>query len=115
MTNDFTEKRSETRSVVDRYYSVDFSVENESFLYQFKIWNVSQKGMCLLIKEGSAAMKHLNVGDIVEMKYYKEDSSTPGEYLKTKIRHITKDEEGRFKGHHVVGIQIMEEPDPDMK
>lgn len=108
MVNDFTEKRSETRNVIDQYYSVEFSVDNEAFLYQFKIWDMSQKGLCLIIKEGSAAMKHLNVGDIVKMKYYKEDSSTPGNYLKTRISHISKDEKGKFAGHHVIGIQILE-------
>jgi len=110
MAKDLEEKRSEERTVVDQYYSVDFSVENESLLYQFKIWDLSSKGMCLLVKEGSAAMNHINIGDIVKMKYYKADSSNPGKYLKTKIIHISKDEEGRFKGHHVVGIQILDEP-----
>ncbi len=110
MPDDFGEKRSEQRTVVDQYYSVDFSVGNESHLYQFKIWNLSEKGMCLLVKEDSAAMNHINTGDIVKMKYYRADSSSPGKYLKTKIIHISKDEEGRFKGHHVVGIQILGKP-----
>ncbi len=112
MTIDFDEKRVEERTVVDQYYSVDFSVGNESLLYQFKIWDLSSKGMCLLIKEDSAAMNHINIGDIIKMKYYKADSSNPGNYLKTKIIHISKDEEGRFKGHHIVGIQILHEPKP---
>ena len=110
MANDFEEKRSEQRAVVDLYYSVDFSVGDESHLYQFKIWNLSEKGMCLLLKEDSAAMDHIKIGDIVKMKYYKAEASSPGKYLKTKIIHISKDEEGRFKGHHVVGIQILGEP-----
>ena len=110
MTSDFIEKRAEPRTIVNEYYSVDLSVENESFLYQFKIWDVSSKGMCLLLKEGSAAMKHLNVGDEIKMKYYKANSKSPGEYLRTEIRHITKHEEGQFKGHHLVGIQILEDP-----
>ncbi len=110
MANDFEEKRAEQRTVVDQYYSVDFSVGTESLLYQFKIWNLSSKGMCLLVKEDSAAMNHINIGDIVKMKYYKADASNPGKYLNTKIIHISKDEEGRFKGHHVIGIQILDEP-----
>jgi len=108
MADEFMEKRSETRRVVDQYYSVEFSIGDEAFLYQFKIWDMSSKGMCLLIKEDSAVLKHLKVNDIVNMKYYKADSPKPGEYLKTQIRHITKDEEGRFKGHYKVGILILE-------
>lgn len=110
MASDFIEKRAETRTIVNEYYSVDLSVENESFLYQFKIWDVSSKGMCLLIKEGSAAMKYLHIGDEIKMRYYKADSTSPGKYLKTEITHITKYEEGQFKGHHLVGIRILEDP-----
>lgn len=110
MASDFIEKRTEARTIVNDYYSVDLSVENESFLYQFKIWDVSSKGMCILIKEGSAATQYLNVGDEVNMKYYKADSTSPGRYLRTRISHITKHEEGQFKGHHVVGIEILEDP-----
>ena len=110
MANEFMEKRSEPRTVIDQYYSVEFSIGNEAFLYQFKIWDMSSKGMCLLIKEDSAVLKHLKVDDIINMKYHKIDSPKPGEYLKTKIRHITKDDEGRFKGHYKVGLLILEAP-----
>ena len=108
MTNDFEERRSEPRTIIDRYYSVDFSIGNESFLYQFKIWDLSSRGIGLLIKEDSPVLDHLKVGDVVKMKYYEEDSSKPGDYLKTKIMHITKNEEGRFKGHCIVGISILD-------
>lgn len=107
MTNDFEERRSESRNVIEKYYSVDFSIGDESYLYQFKIWDLSEKGMCLLVKEDSSVLKYLKVGDMVNMKYYKPDSSDPGDYLKTKIVHITKDEAGRFKGHFMIGISIM--------
>ncbi len=108
MSTDFEEKRSEPRTVIDQYYSVDFSIGSGSNVYQFKIWDLSSKGVGLLIKEASSVLDHLKVGDIVNMKYYKADSSTPGEYLKTQIIHISKDEEGRFKGHYLVGISILD-------
>ena len=111
MTNDVAERRSVPRTTIDQYYSVDFSIGNESLLYQFKIWDLSPKGMCLLVKEDSYVLNHLKVGDIVNMKYYKADSSMPGDYMRTEIRYITKDEEGRFKGHWKVGISLPEAPD----
>lgn len=104
------ERRLETRTACDRYYSVDFSFENESFLYQFKIWNLSSKGACLLVKEDSSVLDHLKVGDIVNMRYSRADSSEAGEYMKTEIRHITTHKEGRFKGHCLVGISILGDP-----
>ncbi|MBN1627001.1 MAG: hypothetical protein JW944_10800, partial [Deltaproteobacteria bacterium] len=73
--------------------------------------NLSPKGLCLLVKEDSAVLAHLKVGDIVDMKYYKADYSRSGKYMRTQIRYITKDEEGRFKGHYKVGISVPEAED----
>ena len=110
MTERSVEKRSEPRKIVDKYYSVELLIGDDSFVYQFKIWNISTKGICLVMRQDSEVLKHLNVGDIVNMKYYTTDSKKPGKYLKTQIRHITKDE-GRFKGHCLVGLLVLERPE----
>jgi hypothetical protein len=114
MPDEFVEKRSEPRKIVDKFYSVEFALKGIDFVYQFKIWNMSAKGMCVLIKEDSDVLKHLKAGDIVDMKYYSSDSLAPTEHLQTEIRHITKDDEGRFKGHCLVGLSILgnEESNP---
>jgi hypothetical protein len=111
MENGFTEKRSEHRTITDQFYSVEFSISDVPSLYQFKIWNLSSKGICLLVKEGSDILKNIKVGDIVNMRYYTAEASKPTEYLKTEIKHITKDDEGRFKGHYLIGISIQEDQD----
>ena len=108
MKNELLEKRSETRSIIDEYYSVNFSIDKKPSLFRFLIWDMSLKGMCLLVKEDSDVLNHLKVGQIFNMKYYKRDSSKPAEFLKTEIKHISKDDEGRFKGHYLVGIEILE-------
>jgi hypothetical protein len=107
MPDEFVEKRSEPRDIIDKFYSVEFALKGIDFVYQFKIWNMSSKGMCVLIKENSDVLKHLKAGDIVDMKYYSSDSLAPTEHLQTEIRHITKDDEGRFKGHVLVGLSII--------
>jgi hypothetical protein len=113
MPEEFVEKRSESREIVDRFYSVEFSLKGMDFVYQFKIWNMSTKGMCVLIKEDSAVLKHLKEGDVMDMKYYSSDALSPAEHLQTEIRHITKDEEGRFKGHVLVGLSIVGNMEPN--
>ena len=110
MKDDFTEKRSEPRSIIDQYHSVEFSLRDCAFTYQFKIWDISSKGICVLVKEDSDLLNYLKVGDILNLKYYANNSSKPIEYLKTEIRHITKDEKGRFKGLYLVGLSIVEPP-----
>jgi len=105
------ERRSEPRSIIDQYYSVEFSLSGCSFVYQFKIWNISTKGICVLVKEDSDLLNHVKVGDILNLKYYPADSSQPGELLETEIKHITKDEQRRFKGAYLVGLSILENQD----
>jgi len=94
---------------MDRYHSVEFSLSGSAFVYQFKIWDLSSKGICVLVKEDSDLLNHLNVGDIFNLKYYKNDSSQLIEYLRTEIRHINKDDKGRFKGLYLVGLSILQD------
>ena len=107
MRDKYKEKRSEPRSIIDRYYSVEFEISGCAFVYQFKIWDLSSKGICVLVKEDSNLLNYINVGDVLNLKYYTTDSSKPIEYMKTEIRHITKDEEGRFKGIYLVGLSVV--------
>ena len=108
MNNDQMERRAESRSRIEQYYSVEFRISDQDYLYQFKIRNISTKGVCVLIREDSDILKHLEVGDILDMKYYPGDLLSPPVNLKTQIKHITKDDEGRFKNHYLVGLSILE-------
>ena len=54
-----TERRIEPRRIVDEYYSVEFSISGIEMTYQFKIWNISTKGLCLLVRPESDILRHL--------------------------------------------------------
>jgi hypothetical protein len=103
------ERRSETRTTVDEYYSVEFSVSGAEYIYQFRIWNLSAQGMCVVVREDSDLLKHLKVGDVINLKYHSADLKNPTANLRTQIRHITNQEQGHFKGHALVGLEILEE------
>jgi len=103
-----TGNRQEPRKVVDQYYSVECSIPDLEPVYQFRIWNRSESGMCVLIREDSAVLHHLQVGKIFTMKYYPINSPGRLEQFDTMVRHISKDEHGRFKGHFMVGLSILE-------
>ena len=105
-----TERRVEPRERVDQYFSVEFIVGGTETIYQFRIWDLSVQGMCVLVKRDSELLMHLKVGQIWNMKYYRDNASKPADYLSTEIRHITKDESGRFKDHYLVGLSILGSP-----
>jgi hypothetical protein len=102
------ERRSEHRKQVCQYYSVEFSINGLELPYHFKIWNIASTSMCVLVREDSDILPRLNVGDTLNMKYYSTDSVYPSDCLQTAIKHITKNDHGRFKGHYLVGLEIQE-------
>ena len=103
-----TARRKEQRTLVDLYYSVEFSVEGLDAIYQFIIYNISSKGMCILIKESSAVLAKLKVGDVFNMKYYPIKLMAPSTHMKTEIKHITLETQGRYKKHYLVGLEVKE-------
>ena len=104
---EFEERRSGPRTKPEKYQSAEFRVTETSCLYQFKIWNVSSKGSCLLVREDSDILNKFEIGDVLDMKYYPADLSQSPDLLKTKIIHITLENQGRFKGHYLVGLLIL--------
>ena len=106
--NGCIERRSEPRKMIDKYFRVEFSKSGLTHFYNFKLRDISSKGMCILVKEGSDVLKSLKVGDILDMKYYTEEHSSQPNQFKTKIEYIIKDVQGRFKGHRLVGLSIIE-------
>jgi len=105
--NEGIERREDQRASPDKYYSVQFSVKDLGYFYQFKIRDVSTIGFCILVDEKSKVLKHLKVGDVLDMKYYLSESMGTTEAFKTEVRHITKDADKRFKGHYQIGLQIL--------
>jgi hypothetical protein len=106
--SELPERRSETRATSDRYYSVEFTVKDLASVYQFKIWNISSQGMCILIKDDSKILPFIKIGDVITMRYYLTEAVGSTEDVKTEIKHITKDDQGKFKGHYLVGLAILQ-------
>ena len=93
----------------EQYYSVEFSINGLTCVYQFKIWKMVPESICFLVKGESEILERINVGDVIKMKYYTTDSGCPTKNMDTEISYINKDDEGRFKGHYLVGLAILED------
>ena len=89
-------------------YSVEFLNKDIFPGYIFKIRESTSSGVSILVKNNSAILGHLNVGEVMDLKYQLAESPNGGEYLKTEIQQVTKNDGGPFKGHHVVELSIME-------
>jgi hypothetical protein len=106
----FVERRSEPRTITEGLYSVEINLGGSIPIYQFKLWDISANGACILVREDSPILKHLRVGQKLSMKYYSTDKSKATEYLKSEIIHITKTDSGRHKGHYLVGVLVVGKP-----
>ena len=107
VANRLTSNLADSGRETDRYYSVEFPVKGFDFQYQFKIRRIGSESMCILVREDSNILKRLKVGNIFTMKYRPIDCAGPSDYLDTAIINITRNREGRFKGHYLVGLKIM--------
>ena len=102
------DKRSEPRTILDQYYSVEFLLEETGNTYQFKLRDLSPKGLCIVVNESSAVLKYVKLGEILDMKFHPPEAAGRAESLKTRIRHITKNDHEPFKGHFFIGLSIIE-------
>ena len=99
-----TDRRVESRTLPNQDHNVQFTKQGLDITYQFKIRNISLKGMCILVRQDSHVMSHLKVGDVLDVKYYSEEGKSPVDQSKTEIIHITRGEPGWFEGHYLVGL-----------
>jgi hypothetical protein len=112
LNKSFVEKRSEPRTLTADLYSVEINLGGSIPIYQFQLRDTSPSGACILVREDSPILKHLSVGQQLDMKYYSMDKSNPTEYFKSEIMHITKSDSRRLKGHYLVGVRLVGKPGP---
>ncbi len=93
----------------DQFYSAEFLLNGINMIYQFKIWQNPSKTMFALVNKNSSILESLNVGDVLNMKYYSSNTLCPTEILNTRIKYIAMEDQGRFKGHYMVGLEIAQD------
>ena len=103
------EHRSEPRKILQKFHSVQFSLGLVGPVYMFKLRDLSSQGMCILVRQDSAVLKVLRVGDEMNMEFFLPETRLPAEQLRTRICHITAPEgHDRYQGHSRVGFSIVE-------
>ena len=96
---------SNSKNIINKYYSVQFPLNDTGLTYLFKLRNTSENGLCILVKKESIISEKLKVGDILNMEYNPMDSSDPL-ILKTLIN--SKNSPDGFNGHSLIGLSIID-------
>lgn len=104
------EKRSEPRRAKLRNYRIEIKLVGEP-IYQFRVINVTTKGAGLLIKDDSAFLQMIEVGQIVEADFISPEGTAPSGLYEAEIKHITKLDMQEYRGHRLLGLSILKKVD----
>lgn len=107
------DRRSEPRTMADRYHNVEFSFTKFDPIYQFRLRDTSPSGFGILVKDDSSVLRNLEVGDVLTMKYNPAEPSAPSMYVKTEIMHMTPIEDGSYRGNYLIGLRVLERIEPE--
>jgi hypothetical protein len=104
--NESRERRNEPRESLEQYYSVEMAIGSAYSAYQFKLRNISQSGLCILVREDSAVLDKITVGDVYKVKFYQDGDPQPAKHALAEVRHLTRQAEGRYQGHYLIGLTV---------
>jgi hypothetical protein len=103
------EKRSETREPAKEYFNAEIKMLGYP-VYQVKIADISPTGAGIVVKEDSSLLSLLTAGRVLDVRLHSDEQDNRpdavGEF-KAEVKHISELKEGRYKGHRLVGIQIL--------
>jgi hypothetical protein len=94
--------------------SVEVLVDGVEHAHQFRIWNTEPESMFFVVKPTCQILDRLKVGDTMKMIYHTRDTFCPTRTMSTLIRHITRENDGPFKGHCLVGLAVADKSQPEM-
>ena len=103
------ERRSETRAPAKEDYNAEIKLLGYP-VYQIKIADISPSGAAIVVKEDSSLLELLTVGRVLDVRFHSgepENQPDAVRQFKAEVKHISEPKEGRYKGHWLVGIQVL--------
>jgi hypothetical protein len=104
--NDWVKCRSESKTILNGYYSVQFYLNGKGPSYLFRLRNKTSNKPYILVKKDSSVFNELKVGDILDMEYHQSESLGGSKLFKTLITsNIPHDS---YTGHSIVELSIID-------
>lgn len=92
----------------DDHLRAEIKISGDDLGYQFRLREINGDRGCFFVSENSAVLKILNVGSILDMKYWTAQKTRRVKYVRAEINHIAKQTHEPFKGHYKVGLSILQ-------
>ena len=97
-------KKYPAKSVADEFYSAEIILSNLNVSYRLKLKNVDGGGASFLISEDSAILKQLEVGKMLEMRFWIGEKTKSVEFVNATVKHIEKQNNATLKEHYLIRL-----------
>ena len=106
-SNRFDNKYRHLRKA-DGHLRAEIRISRNDLGYQFKLQEINDRQGCFFINENSAVLNILDVGTVLDMKYWTAEKIRLVKYVRAQIKNITRQKVEPFKGHYKVGLSILQ-------
>jgi len=101
------DKRLEPRATKLSNHRAEFKFTGVP-VYQLKVRDLSAKGAGIVARTDSNFLKMIQIGQELGVNLISHgEFAGPSGYYKSRIEHVSKLKEGRFRGHMVVGLSLL--------
>ena len=105
-SNRFANKYRHLRKA-DGHLRAEIKISRNDLGYQFKLQEIDEHQGSFFISENSAVLNILNVGTVLDMKYWTAEKTRLVKYVSAQISNISRQQHEPFKGHYKVGLSIL--------
>ena len=105
-SNRFENKYRHLRKA-DGHLRAEIKISRNDLGYQFKLQEINDHRGSFFISANSAVLNILNVGTVLDMKYWTAEKTRLVKYVSAQIKDITRQQHEPFKGHYKVGLSIL--------
>ena len=106
-SNRFENKYRHLRKT-DGHLRAEIKISRNDLGYQFKLQEIDEHQGCFFISENSAVLNILDVGRVLDMKYWTAERNRLVKYVRAQIKDISQQKQQPFKGHYKVGLSILQ-------
>jgi hypothetical protein len=101
------EKRTNPRYPALSEHMVVFAFPSAP-LYQLKVKDISETGIGVIVKPESKFLDLIEIGQEMQLELLApQESQHMQGFYEARIAHITALEEGKFKGHKLIGLELI--------
>ena len=84
----------------DSHLRAEIKISSDDLGYQFKLRQIDDNQGCFFVSKNSSVLKLLDVGSVMDMKYWTVEKTRRVKYVRAEINNITKQNHEPFKGHY---------------